>query len=524
MTLTCCIGEHYPQEKDNETSPYYLSVNMLSATTTRAVSDGDGTDEENKINSIRFYFFDEQGDMVNVWGRNNYIDWIPDRQNSDGGNSDLTALLTVIIESGKQPPTRMMAIANPPAELISAGNRSAADLSAITADYAELANAATPLFVLSNSVFANTAKQVVSAVSLSESNFSITTAGAYASPVRLALDRTVAKVSVSAGINGVIPNADGTFIAPARHADGTPVTIDGYSVYVNALGWSVVNDADRTRLIKDINPTWTDDELGFIWNQSNLCRSLWAKTPTEATNKTETWSGLGQATFIGNNYRYCNENTSGSGNLDASTLVVKARLCRRDGTPIEVAAFHGARIVGENNLKSLMLSMLQANSSFFKVTDGIYRQIEASDIEFKTASDITPGSSLPSYYVYARLTDVARTATWSSSTAARVPVSASSVDAALMALGHAMIWKNGMTYFHYTIKHLATDEAKPGHIGVVRNHHYNFTVVNIIGLGTPVYHPDENIIPESPPEEDSFLGVKVNILPWHLVAGQLPFN
>ena len=75
----------------------------------------------------------------------------------------------------------------------------------------------------------------------------------------------------------------------------------------------------------------------------------------------------------------------------------------------------------------------------------------------------------------------------------------------------ALVWKNGMTYYYYVIKHLGNQE------GVVRNHIYDTTVTKIAGLGTPVYDPEEVIYPEKPDENDHYIAAQINILSWRLV-------
>ena len=75
----------------------------------------------------------------------------------------------------------------------------------------------------------------------------------------------------------------------------------------------------------------------------------------------------------------------------------------------------------------------------------------------------------------------------------------------------ALVWKSGMTYYFYEIKHLENQK------GVVRNHIYDTKVTKITGLGTPVYNPDEIIYPEKPNENDHYIAAKINILSWRII-------
>ena len=75
----------------------------------------------------------------------------------------------------------------------------------------------------------------------------------------------------------------------------------------------------------------------------------------------------------------------------------------------------------------------------------------------------------------------------------------------------ALVWKDGMTYYFYEIRHLDTEK------GVVRNHIYETNVTKIAGLGTPVYDPEKVIYPEIPDPNDHFIAAQINILSWRLV-------
>lgn len=61
------------------------------------------------------------------------------------------------------------------------------------------------------------------------------------------------------------------------------------------------------------------------------------------------------------------------------------------------------------------------------------------------------------------------------------------------------------------------NELTPGWFGVVRNHIYKVNLTGIFGLGTPVFDPDEIIIPEKPEEKDVYLAADIRILSWRIV-------
>lgn len=86
----------------------------------------------------------------------------------------------------------------------------------------------------------------------------------------------------------------------------------------------------------------------------------------------------------------------------------------------------------------------------------------------------------------------------------------------LLARNVAHIWKNGMTYYFTYIRHLGTI-GKQAAYGVVRNHVYDVTIAGVEGLGTPVFDPDQHIIPEKPDDEKAYIAATINILSWRIV-------
>jgi hypothetical protein len=86
---------------------------------------------------------------------------------------------------------------------------------------------------------------------------------------------------------------------------------------------------------------------------------------------------------------------------------------------------------------------------------------------------------------------------------------------ALSNLGTAWCWNGGAAYFYVDIEHFG---AEPQNVGIVRNNIYELSISKISGLGTPVYDPDEDIVPEKTPEEpSSFVAARINILKWKIV-------
>ena len=87
-------------------------------------------------------------------------------------------------------------------------------------------------------------------------------------------------------------------------------------------------------------------------------------------------------------------------------------------------------------------------------------------------------------------------------------------------------YTDGKMYYCIPVEHLRggkyalnddlTISLNEADYGVVRNHHYVISINKIENLGTAVYNPDEEIIPnmETP---TYYVGAQVNILSWKVV-------
>jgi hypothetical protein len=89
---------------------------------------------------------------------------------------------------------------------------------------------------------------------------------------------------------------------------------------------------------------------------------------------------------------------------------------------------------------------------------------------------------------------------------------------ALKNLGGAKVWKTGFTYYYFDLKHFGDK------FGVVRNHVYNANIKTLAGLGTPVYNPNEVIVPEKPKNEETYIAADINILSWRVVDQDVDLN
>lgn len=508
-----------PDEYGTYGGPRYMSI---SINTTGGLSNALKADEyenglvsENTIEKVRLYFFDAGGTATNVKKIDNqvlsYYDYIPTAQDQSSTSSDgnvekiLNATIIIHTQDGDKVPTSIIAVVNPPDGLTTV--QDTAELNAKVADYSS-----TDKFIMSSSVYAKDGVKM-EAVSVAGHLYE-NEASAKANPVVIYVERVLAKARLTVGLTAT---ANGLY---KTTTDGSE-TFGAEEIYVKFLGWNVTATASKSYLIKAINPSWPDNLFGTPkWNTADYSRSFWAINPAgigqqwgNFTTHAQYMKSFKDGELI-HNYTYLQENASDNFSTGANTkqstqVIIAAQLVDKNGNALEFVDYAGERTTIEG-LKNKYASA----SGLWKQTAAGKKQIEASDIELKTATTVGEANQSTNgrYKVYAQLTDAAAGLTWYTSNAE----DATSVNAntILKGLGGAKVWKNGYTYYYFDIKHFGQNI---GNIGVVRNHVYAANITNLKGLGTPVYDPEETIYPEKPGAEDTYIAAEIRILSWRLV-------
>ena len=351
-------------------------------------------------------------------------------------------------------------------------------------------------YVMSNSVYADNAKQTVDAVTLTIANIGKTPEDALAHPVTIHVERVAAKVVFTA--------KDGGRFAVEKEIEGKPV-------YAQIKGFELYNDYQESWLIKRIDPTWTD--LGFNWNDADWYRSYWAQSlGKEFENNTFAWSTDNTAI---DSYVYCGENTrTWQEDADVRTkVVVKAQLVDADGNPFEVVNWYGKDYIGEEDLLTVVANTLK--NTYYISADGTnFTGLTPADIKCVAR----PVTDVKAYEVYFQLSDQGAAKTWYKYEGGSYnAISVADLNTALAAVQSALVYKNGMTYYWTEIKHLGAPD-KTAEYGVVRNHVYKVNITDITGYGTPVYDGTTDFItPEKPKDIVTYVSAQINILSWRLV-------
>lgn len=557
LALIGCSSENDPITGGN-TDPVkttsYMAVNLVSSDITRAATGyEDGSEAENKVNSVRFYFFNGAGGAVNVkYQANgsyvNFYDWTPGATDQKDGavdgddiESKLKATIVINTAGGDKIPQRIAAVLNPPTidgtPLLSDESISLSDLKKKVANFAASDLTKTGKFVMFNSVGGG--GEEFSTTLIDKANLCKSDTDAQNNPVTIYVERSVAKVRVTLG--AAVSNAGTTTGLALKDKEGKDILVDGKPVYLKLDGWGLTAEISEGRLIKKVNPKWE----GNSWYSDH--RSFWAINSMSATNKYKNYNAI-NTTFAAGNALYTNENAQPT-DVDGTTegqakertkVIFKGQLCKADGTPLTIVRHLGAYFgdteseTEADNLKELkksILNQLAANGKnyYYGITSGTTSgraQIGTGDIKIVIASQgEKEGSkgSKNSCYVYAQLTEAAKAKTWytSSDETVTTPVQSTEIDTNLAnsnVVDRALVWKSGMTYYYHEIEHVYGETKQSG---VVRNHIYAVNVTKIAGLGTPVYDPTQIVYPEVPDPNNHYIAAQINILSWRVVTNNV---
>ncbi len=528
--------------------PQYLAVNIVNVgtTPTRAGEDYvNGTDEENKINKVRFYFFNGDGSPylikatgTEVTGGDN-INWLeatPGDATTTPGSSTSVEKITnaVLVINGVQSaaPSAIVAVVNPEtvdaATLNNGGQMRLSELrkNAVGSKFYNTdASGKVTDFLMSNSVYVNAGTDVCA--SLVAGHVKTSEADAKTNPVDLYVERVAAKVTADFDATA-FETGDGTKWDATQYGTKTAVgKIGDYNVYAVIDGWGLADENGKAEVEKQVETTWADGTLGITpWTTYDYRRCFWE-------NSVDFSSGAGSNRPVNHSFNYFKAkkqevlytlpNTPLAKITDkyenyVTKFLVAATLKYEDGAhnwhTADICRYNGVEILGVDNLKKQVA--LTFSKYYTSTDDGTtHTQLTKDDIAFTE-----PTGSMKSYQVTPTLADAPAGTTkkyyTKSSTGTYTEVPEGDVNTAIGA-DKAEIRTDGKAYYYIPIRHLATDPATLGYYGVVRNHFYKITLNGIKGFGTPVYNPATEIDPTVPTYSNTYLAARVQVLQWRVV-------
>lgn len=395
-------------------------------------------------------------------------------------------------------------------------------------------------------------------------------AAAESGAVQVYVERLAAKVQVETGekLTSVGTDKDGkklyklNNVTIAGNENGQVAPNEGVTeVYVKFSNWGLSATTKDSYLSKQLKDSWKETAPFANWDNSGDYRCFWAQSTvydktivTEGENKTLNYTTFGNLknTVDGNKdnngYAYCNENTNivdritENGKIDpakATSVLLGAMLCDKDGNELDLIR-HNGLLFKKDDYKKYVINAINKSKPI-----NIYVADSENEGKYIQATE------LPSWLDLKRVTEgdnkgmikvVANEKATISGTYYHIEegVSTAYTDAAavIKALQDALdgyssdetlllsdeAFTKGKMYYNIPIEHLAgfgtegenTKVIIEGSYGVVRNHWYRITLNKIENIGTGVFDPNEEIIPEIP-EQKYYLDATINILSWKIV-------
>lgn len=482
----------------NEGDVSYLAVKLKAAGDLSRASDSDfadGIGDENLVENAVFFFFDAAGDPANVIkpltgpNVNYYSTTLTFGPESSDANIEEVAAPVVVINGYKEAvPTQMLTILNYTHTGASLTLNQVRDLKSAIKSTSDK-------FVMATSVYAEDSKDVVTSA-ISGVNVANSESAAIASPVVVHVERLASKVTLT------VADADGFDLADKAA---------GKDVKIKVLNWGLVSTQDDTNIVKKIDHAWTDDVLGFAWNDPIRYRSYWATSVQNWGADFNTFK-LNEMTSVPAGFEYCGENTYATAENRTKVVVIAQLQDQSTSAPVELAKWLGVQYAGETALLEAVAGTL-ASTIFSGVDNGgggkTYTSISKDDIKCVATAGYTV-TFAPSNPGAAK--------TWYSKSGANY--TEVNIADELAKIAPAQVYNDGMTYYTVDVRHLATkDSGKAGEFGVVRNHSYQINITGIEGFGTPIYNMEQEIVsPEDPADHESYIASEVKILAWRLVS------
>ena len=548
----------------------YIAINLNSvgnAPTSRASYDqgsgkyDDGEDKENKITTVRFYFYNADGTSYTLQsaGENgekpskNYIDYKVEKggENYDNTVSGTTSAVLVLNGESNVAPAAMLTVVNPDVNTDMLDEGPANRWSTMRTEMkGQKFNDATNGFMMSNSTYEDGGKDLCT-TQLTGKTFS-SAADAKNSPVDVFVERVNAKVKTTVGdanfvkvttdveLDGV--NFKGKYKTKDPVGELATIQPDGSTkktkVYAYIDAWGLGDEDGWAMLYKQIDvQNWTNATLGFSannpWSVAAYHRCFWGTSVAFGGTSTNSpvnhpykdiQANLGTALYtLPNTPTSYGEEYTDPMKSKFTKIMVAARLAYDDaGTvqPAEICTYKGQKFLGKGNVKTVIARELR--TYYKKITSDTYKQIEASDIDFSSKVTSTSGLKLQNYQVVADLRS-GLTELFLKKGGSYEPVAVATVKAE-MQQAPVDISNGGRTYYYTPIKHLGDKDSKAEY-GVVRNHSYQVEISSIRGFGTPVYNPDSEIItPVLPSDDLTYLAAKISVLSWRVVSKKVDLD
>lgn len=501
---SCSSDEPYNGSNDqNVAGEQYLAVTIRTAGMggTRAPEVGDpefepAVGDEGKItaDNLYFFFFDDNDNpfqlaAANVDGAVSTNMVKPTRietVQNNGQEPEIQGVLVLGKAAGEgyvgTHPTKMICVANPATDNIGQYANKPLDqvlgVKSVNASLPALDN-----FVMTSSTYVENGEKVV-ATNVKDKFFTDPD-DAKSNPATIYLERLAVKVRAN-GLKEYTPQykkADGTIVSNYEWKVNNAVA----DLQVVLNGWRLTNISTQSLAFKNVSAAGNYFEN---WNNASLHRCYWALSDVSATLKNplgkefiniyddKQWT-CGNFDADPKNIKYAYENTQSNNGqkvtdrtTNATGIIVKATV-QMKGADNTYAPVNLTRWAGAYYTEDVLKQMIVDNYNVVNKTN-----LTASAVTFSEAGN-------NKWYA------VVANQPWNTD------------------YNNISRWIGGATSYYLNIQHLGNL------FGVVRNHIYDYTFTNVIGLGVPGNDPQN---PED--EEENFLAARIAILNWHVVSNK----
>ena len=558
-------------ETDGTEGTAYLTVRITNAGAgTKAAGNEDnpfenGSETEHTVSDARFFFYDTGGDFVTeatVWNGGTAVE--------GDGNIEFDGNSVIVLRglTSNNYPNYLVTALNVPAGFTPANTLTEMEKTLPGGEAGIYKSTSAKNFIMSTTSYARATGSTTPyyVTELQPSNFSLEPVVANpANVVDIYVERLAAKVTL--GISDALKakaDANGRYKLSVTVAGGdndaesgnteTPA-VAAEDIYVELLGWALNATAKSSYLVKNIDPAWTEQGLGFAWNDAANYRSYWGKAynygidgyPTEGgdvvTNQYLNYISSDEITnTVGTASAYCAENTNNAtiaAKAAARTsILLKAKICDANGTALDMVRYNGVLFENESYIDYL-LNATQADWDAWYCSAGTpgeagatYTRMDKTCVELvdngngEVLVQLKKKDTGESQAVETAVTLYKRSGTEGSYTyTVFTETDITGLDATLAAFNKTNVaigYKGGLMYYNIPIEHLNPIEANQESVdeanyGVVRNHYYKVTVNTLENVGKGIYDPDEDIVPGDEDDERYYLGASIQILSWKIV-------
>jgi hypothetical protein len=269
----------------------------------------------------------------------------------------------------------------------------------------------------------------------------------------------------------------------APQLDGENVTFG-----ISITGMSLVVTNPRSYLLKNIEGVAGWDG----WNDATNWRTYWANSYTPDKYVSKSYDNIASAEPVTSYSAYCHENTSAT----STKLLVTAQFKAEGTEKYETIIKYNGTYFTVEGLKNYL------NAQYF----ADIKHGQSNSNEWRDYMSFVNADTENEWEVKLVLTN------------APSPNDVTiDVDAIVKSINNKTMsqWTDGKCYYYVDVEHFGPEGYG---VGIVRNHWYDITINSIKGLGTPVFDPSEEIVPDRPEEENYYVAAEVKILKWKMVS------